>query len=147
MDRFIFKYLFDGKLHDVVAIDFNNGCVFILIDSRKPIKTTLKLENLKQSTGIRAKDGTLIFEGDILTDPDLEKIIEKNPNSPKAPKYIAKYHNHLHKFMIHITGMDDYVDLSEATKSDGVTTPYNIVGNIYTNNVIQFRPKGSQSSS
>ena len=145
MDRFIFKYLFDGKLHDVVAIDFNNGCVFILIDSRKPIKTTLKLENLKQSTGIRAKDGTLIFEGDILCDPDLEKIIKKNPNSPKAPKFIVKHH--MHKLMIYITGMDDYVDLSEATKSDGVTTPYNVVGNIYTNNVIQFRPKGSQSSS
>lgn len=145
MDRFIFKYLFDGKLHDVVAIDFNNEYVFILVDSRKPIKVTFKKENLKQSAGIRAKDGTLIFEGDILCDPDLEKIIKKNPNSPKAPKFIVKHH--MHKLMIYVTGMDDYVDLSEVTKTDGITTPYMIVGNTYTNNVIQFRPKGSQTSS
>ena len=53
----------------------------------------------------------------------------------------------MHKLMIYVTGMDDYVDLSEVTKPDGITTPYMIVGNTYTNNVIQFRPKGSQTSS
>lgn len=66
MSRFEFRYLFDGKLCDVVTIDFNKEHVYILADDKCAIRVKLKAENLFQSIGKRDKNGTLIYEGDIV---------------------------------------------------------------------------------
>lgn len=74
-----------------------------------------------QCTGLKDKNGKLIFEGDIIADINSGCVatIEYLPSS--------------FSLMAHIRRMDDFISIEEICYTEIEGTPFEIIGNIYEN--------------
>ena len=76
---------------------------------------------LMQCTGLKDKNGKLIYEGDIVKDKCSEAVAT------------IEYLPYTFSLMAHIRGMDDYLPLEDICYALEVATPFEVIGNIYEN--------------
>ena len=106
-DRFKFRYVYEDTVYDVVSIDFDHELVFI----EDGFFEMIRYNNLLQCTGLKDKNGKLIYEGDIVRFYDDTICIIKWDNE---------------------SGMFCTLD-TEGQAMIGVPKYYEVLGNIYEN--------------
>lgn len=86
-------------------------------------RISFKDGEIMQCTGLKDKNGKLIFEGDIIANIDLGCVA------------IVEYYPISYSLMVHIRGMDDFVPIEDICYTDRENdgTPFEIIGNIYEN--------------
>ena len=82
---------------------------------------TFSKENIMQCTGLKDKNGKLIYEGDIIRDEHSEAVA------------IIEWLSYAYSLMAHVRGMDDYLPLEDICYALEVATPFEVIGNIYEN--------------
>ena len=76
---------------------------------------------LMQCTGLKDKNGKLIYEGDIVRDKCSEAVAT------------IEYLPYTFSLMAHIRRMDDYLPLEDICYALETATPFEVIGNIYEN--------------
>ena len=126
-DRFKLKFWdnTDKEFGEVINIDFDNG--FVDYKTKNGITSTqLKCGELIQCTGLKDKNGKLIYEGDILFE------YWKNEVFLNEEKWVVKWNNNHANFYIEIINASKNAILNQwhLARHD---LDYEIIGNIYEN--------------
>lgn len=122
IDRFKFRYNYNDKIYDVFAIDFFHSTGQIVsLDRKETLMCKINLDNLIRCTGLKDKNGKLIYEGDIVADVSSGCVatIEYLPSS--------------YSLMAHIRRMDEFIPIEDICFVEKEGTPFEVIGNIYEN--------------
>lgn len=103
-----------GKTDDWVCADTSCGQITYRDAKLKDII-------LMQCTGLKDKNGKLIYEGDIVADVVSGCVA------------IIEYLHSSYSLMAHIRRMDEFVSIEDICFVDKEGTPFEVVGNIYEN--------------
>ena len=127
-DRFKFKH-WDKQINKMRYGDIqlgNDGKPFVIVDSiENPIEDIEDVITL-QCTGLKDKNGKLIYEGDILFED------WKNEVSPKGKYWIVKWNKNQANFYIDIINPSKNITFNQwhLARHD---LDYEVIGNIYEN--------------
>ena len=127
-DRFKLRYNNNNKIYDVSAMDFTRSRGEIVsLDKMETLICKLDLNNLIQCTGLKDKNGKLIYEGDIVS-----VKVETQDFFGEDEYYSKKY-----KGEIIFEKGEIAIDVIDTTKHP-ISLYYNVkdcevVGNIYEN--------------
>jgi len=124
-DRFKYRYYHEktNKIYDVCFIDFDCPYVSVYISDEELLhvgKRDFKWENLIQSTGLKDKNGKLIYEGDIVTYDWLTPISKVWRT---GDKHIVKWQD----------GFTVIGNIAGYDVEHGKTRNVEVIGNIYEN--------------
>ena len=76
---------------------------------------------VQQCTGLKDKNGKLIYEGDIVADVNTGCVAT------------IEYLPYTYSLMVHIRRMDDYITIEDICFTEAEGTPFEVIGNIYEN--------------
>lgn len=124
-DRFKFRYNNNNKIYDVLAIDFaRSRGEIVSLDKKETLMCKINLNNLIQCTGLKDKNGKLIYEGDIV------EAITHNPYE----KHIGVIQFHMCYFSLDYIKLGKYSEAGiSLAKNTGDFVSLKIIGNIYKN--------------
>lgn len=121
-DRFYLRYVYNNKIYDVFAVDFfNKTAQLVSLDRAETLFAKVDTDKLIQCTGLRDKNGKLIFEGDIVADISSGCVAT------------IEYLSSSYSLMAHIRRMDDFIPIEEICYTGAEGTPFEVIGNIYEN--------------
>lgn len=121
-DRFYLRYVYNNKIYGVFAVDFfNKTAQLVSLDRAETLFAKVDTDKLIQCTGLRDKNGKLIFEGDIVADISSGCVAT------------IEYLSSSYSLMAHIRRMDDFIPIEEICYTGAEGTPFEVIGNIYEN--------------
>lgn len=128
-DRFKFRYIFRKDFGGKTGICYKMPIFYlneVTSDNfTKVIKDytdfDYKLVSIEQSTGLKDKNGKLIYEGDIVADVSSGCI--------STIEYLSSSYS----LMAHIRRMDEFIPIEDICFVEKEGTPFEIIGNIYEN--------------
>ena len=124
-DRFKFRVWNkeQNRFHHSFCCDITASGTLVISQGIEGKKYIVDDDNyvVQQCTGLKDKNGKLIYEGDIIRDEHSEAVA------------IIEWLSYAYSLMAHIRGMDDYLPLEDICYALEVATPFEIIGNIYEN--------------
>ena len=118
-DRFKFRYVneLDNKVYEVASINFKFDELYIKIDDyAEQGAYEINPDNLSQCTGLKDKNGTLIYEGDIVKDTETNDIA------------VIKWDENYIQFIAEEKGGFFCIDFDFS-----ICKKFEVIGNIYEN--------------
>ena len=111
----------DRVIRDVVGMSFYHDSVSVDIEHGRYLQDDVSRFELMQFTGLKDKNGTKIYEGDILT-TDLSR-----------PYLAVEFRNGAFMFQCHDNGKDYYDFMTATYENSNFTKYHEVIGNIYEN--------------
>lgn len=131
MDRFKFRAFYKPtkRMKIIIGVDDNFAYGLPVVNGMSPMPIGLDGCVLMQCTGLKDKNGKLIYEGDILKDPNW---VKQSEYEPKELIFKIEYHDPSYRLMVYVTGMDEYDEIDQILNQID-ECPLEVVGNIYEN--------------
>ena len=111
----------DSKIRKVLGMSFEHGAISVELNNEKYLQDDASRFEIMQYTGLKDKNGTEIYEGDILS-TDLDR-----------PYLIVEFRNGAFMFQCHDNGKDYYDFMATTGENSNFTKYHEVIGSIYEN--------------